>query len=96
MASGRNSVGVICATIPAAAAEMLIAAERRSPRWSHPRNVLTPPYPDLGEVLAACRRLHGDSAGGRRRLIEEVVAKLERAVRLDQKARERREAMQNR
>ncbi len=87
----RHALGVVCSAVPTAAAEMLIAAEERSPEWRHPRSVLREPSPDLGEVLAASRRLRERAADADRERIERVLAKLEIAARIDADVRRRLE-----
>jgi hypothetical protein len=59
--------------------------------WEHPSQVLDRPHPGYRILLALCReRLDDSEATGRDRLAE-IRAKLERAVRIADEARERRE-----
>ncbi len=85
----RHALAAVCAAVPLAAAEVLIATEERTPEWRHPRNVLPEPSPDLGEVLVASRRLRDRAAAEARGRIERVIAKLETAARIDDNVRRR-------
>ena len=61
--------------------------------WEHPTEVLDRPRPDLGKLLAACQTRLKRSRGKKRAQVEAMVAKVERAVRIAEIARKRRERM---
>lgn len=82
-------------------AELDVSLERlidAGAAWSHPIQVLGRPCPDFSQLLAACHeriaseqdRLVGEHAD-RRRHLETVRQKLERAVRVEARARQRRQ-----
>lgn len=74
-------------------AELDVALERlvAAPQWAHPTEILGRPCPDLTQLLAAsATRLEWEN-GDRRQPLEAVHQKLERAVRLEAKARKRRD-----
>ncbi len=70
------------------ALERLLATERP---WSHPIQVLGRYRAGFAQLLAACDGHLESARGNRRRQLETVRQKLERAVTLEAKARQRRE-----
>jgi hypothetical protein len=61
--------------------------------WEHPSQVLDRPHPGFRILLAVCKeRLEDSEATGRDRLAE-IRGKLERAVRIADEAKERREKL---
>jgi hypothetical protein len=62
--------------------------------WHHPTQVLDPPRPAFDKLLAACRaRLERSPEGADRNHAASVAVKLERAVRISESARRKREPM---
>ena len=74
-------------------AEIDVALERLvdAPAWAHPTEVLGRPCPDLTQLLNACNNRLGEENGDRRHQLETAHLKLERAVRLEAKAQQRRD-----
>ncbi len=68
--------------------DLLIEAD--ASRWRHPAQVLRPPRPELGRLLAGCEARLEEAEGEARKRLEGVREKLERAVRLEERARRRR------
>lgn len=74
--------------------DRLIAADIDA--WEYPTQALDRPLPDLERLLAGCALRRRRARGARRRHLERVEAKLERAVRIAESARRRRERMRQR
>ena len=74
-------------------AEIDVAVERLvdAATWAHPTEVLGRPCPDLTQLLNACNSRLEKENGDRRHQLETAHLKLERAVRLEAKARQRRD-----
>ncbi len=64
--------------------------------WEHPTQALERPLADFEQLLAACAGRRQRARGARRRHLEQIEAKLERAVRIAATARRRRERMRRR
>ncbi len=58
--------------------------------WTHPSHVLEKPIPDAAELLGACRLRMEEAGDDESERLAGVEEKLERAVRIEDKARERR------
>ena len=82
--AARNS---IVAEIDVGLERLLTAGEQG---WSHPTEILGRPCPDFAQLLAGCRARLDTAVGKCRRRLESIHEKLERAVRVDAKARRRR------
>ena len=90
-----HALALACCLHPEIAAYHLLEAEERAAsgdgrKWHHPREVFIPPWPDLAAVLRACQRL----AAADEPLCavwDQVVAKVKRALEIDEDARRRRE-----
>ncbi len=64
--------------------------------WEYPSQALERPLADFELLLAACTERRRETRGARRRHLEQIEAKLERAVRIAASARERRQRMRQR
>ena len=64
--------------------------------WEYPSQALERPLADFEQLLAACTERRKQTRGVRRRHLEQVAAKLERAVRIAASARERRQRIRKR
>ena len=64
--------------------------------WEYPTQALEQPLADFEQLLAACAGRRKRARGARRRHLEQIEAKLERAVRIAATARRRRERMRRR
>jgi hypothetical protein len=65
-----------------------------SSSWEHPTQVLERPRPDFTKLLGACEARLKRSRKPERAAIEAMTAKVERAVRIQKSAAERRQRMQ--
>ncbi len=61
--------------------------------WEHPTQVLEQPRPDFGKLLKICQARLRRSRGDNRGQVAAVTAKVERAARIADSARERRRRM---
>jgi hypothetical protein len=64
--------------------------------WEHPNQVLDRPRPPLDKLLAACQARSERTGEDERRHVEAVSGRVERAVRIAEAARKKRERMQRR
>jgi hypothetical protein len=71
--------------------DLLIAADVDA--WEHPTQVLERPRPDFGKMLASCGIRRQSAGGAEADHLAKVEAKLERAVKIAESARQRRERM---
>ncbi len=70
------------------ALDLLVAADVS--RWRHPAQVLRSPRPDFRRLLAGCEARLEEAGGETRERLEGVREKLERAAKIEEKARQRR------
>ncbi|MEE8526499.1 MAG: hypothetical protein V3T72_21400 [Thermoanaerobaculia bacterium] len=71
--------------------DLLVAADVDN--WEHPTQVLERPRPDFEKLLAACAVRRKSAGGAEGDHLARVEAKVERAVRIAESARQRRERM---
>ena len=70
----------------AAFRELVVATD-----WEYPGEVLSPPRPDFGAILRVCEARLEEAEGAFRQHLAEIHRKLDKAVRIDEEARRRRE-----
>jgi hypothetical protein len=72
--------------------DLLIAADIDG--WQHPTQALEPPRADFAKMLVSCGIRRHSATGAEDDHLAEVEAKLDRAVRIAESARKRRERME--
>lgn len=71
----------------------LIAADENA--WSHPTQILGRPCADFAQLLATCRQRLETATGTERQRLKTIATKLERAVRIEARARQRRSGIRS-